>query len=259
MATANPGLVQIAEGVWCDTAPVRNLGMHLTGTMTVLQLGNGSLLLHSPIPLTPERQAAVDALGKVDHLYAPNTYHHLSIGDWADAYPSARLHAPPGLAAKRPDLRIDRLHTAAPEPAFEGVIDELPIEGFLLEESVLFYRPSRTLVVADLVHNLGRPEHLWTRIYSGAMGFYDRVALSRMIRWIGFYDRGAARRSFDAVMACPFDRVVLGHGAPLLTGAREALAQAYTWLPPARPEPNRPRALPGRKSLGLGAGGQWCG
>jgi hypothetical protein len=62
------------------------------------------------------------------------------------------------------------------------------------------------------------------------MGFYDRVALSRVIRWTGFTDRRATRRSVDAVLALPFDRLVVGHGAPLESGGKEALAAAYAWL-----------------------------
>ncbi|HYO45283.1 MAG TPA: hypothetical protein VEY33_01160 [Gemmatimonadota bacterium] len=99
---------------------------------------------------------------------------------------------------------------------------------------MLFYRPARTLLVAELVHNLGRPRHSWTKLYTRTMGFYDRVALSRMIRWTAFPDRSAARRSIDALLALPFDRLVVGHGAPLAAGGKEALAAAYAWLPPAR-------------------------
>jgi hypothetical protein len=167
----------------------------------------------------------------VAHLYAPNLYHHLHIGEWAAAFPSARLHAPAGLAKKRGDLRIDRDHNAAPEPAFAGVVDELRIEGFRLEESVLFYRPASTLGVADLVHNIGRPQHRWTKFYTRRMGFYDRVALSRMIRWTAFSDRAAARRSLDELLSRSFDRLIVGHGAPLAAGGREALVTAYSWLP----------------------------
>src|SRR5262245_26151630 len=86
MATTD--LTPFAEGVWLDTAPVRILGMELTATMTVLRLGDGGLLLHSPLALTPGRRAAVEALGPVMHLYAPNLYHHLRIGEWAAAFPT---------------------------------------------------------------------------------------------------------------------------------------------------------------------------
>src|SRR5690349_23175602 len=110
-------LTPFAEGVWADSAPRRILGMPLTATMTVLRLGDGSLLIHSPVAFTPERRAAVEALGPVAHLYAPNLFHHLRLGEWSAVFPTARVHAPRGLAKKRPDLRIDRFHGDAPEPA----------------------------------------------------------------------------------------------------------------------------------------------
>jgi hypothetical protein len=230
--TTDQPLTPIADGVWITHAPVSFLGLRMTSTMTVLRLGEGRLLVHSPVPLTPERRAAVEALGSVEHLYAPNTFHHLRIGDWAAAFPSARVHAPAGLARKRRDLKIDRRHGSGPEPAFAGVVDELPVDGFRLQETALLHRPSRTLVVADLVHAVGRPTHPWTAFYTRAMGFHDRVAVSRVIRWTAFSDRTAARRSVDRILALPFDRIVIGHGPPLLEGAREALAGAYGWLPP---------------------------
>ena len=234
---AGSRLTAFAEGVWLDTEPVRHLGLRLTATMVVLRLADQSLLLYSPLPLTPERRAAVTALGPVAHLYAPNLYHHLWIGEWAAAFPSARLHAPTALAQKRRELRIDRAHDRVSEPAFAGVIEEIHIEGFRLAESVLVYRPARTLVVADLVHNIGRPAHGWTKLYAKAMGFYDRVALSRMLCWAAVADRAAVRRSLDDVLAHPFDRLVMGHGAPLYQGARNALAAAYSFLPQKRREP----------------------
>jgi hypothetical protein len=217
-------LTSVADGVWIDTAPVRFLGLRLSANMTVLRLPSGDLFLYSPIALTPERRAAVEALGPVRHLYAPNVYHHLRIGDWQTACPTATLHAPHGLGKKRPDLRIDRQHgTGAIDPA----VEEIRIEGFRLEETVLLHRPSRTLLVADLVHNIGRPEHWWTRWYTKAAGFYDRVAVSRVIRALAFHDRQAARRCIADVLARDFDGLVPGHGAPLATGGKAALAAAY--------------------------------
>jgi hypothetical protein len=225
-------LTAFTDGIWIDTAPVHILGMPLTATMAVLRLGDGSLLLYSPLSMTPDRRAAVEALGPVAHLYAPNLFHHRWVGEWAAAFPSARVHAPAGLSKKRPDLRVDRVHTVS-EPAFAGVVDEYRIEGFRLDESVLVHRPARTLIVADLIQNVGRPQHPWAKLYTRTMGFYDRVALSRMIRWTGFTDRVAARRSLDQLLALPFDRLVVGHGAPLLARAKDAVAAAYRWLPPA--------------------------
>lgn len=228
--TDDDALTPAGDGVWLATTPVRILGMGLSSTMVALRLRGDSLLLYSPVGLTPARRAAVEALGEVAHLYAPNLYHHLWLGEWAEAFPGARVHAPAGLRKKRPDLRVDRTHGAPPEPDFEGLVDELPIAGFRLEEAALYYHPARALVVADLVHNIGAPEGAWTRLYTKAMGFYDQLALSRMIRWTAFADRKAARASVDALLARPFERLIVGHGTPVETDAREALQAALAWL-----------------------------
>jgi len=225
----------LADGLWIDTEPVTIVGMRLATTMTVLALDRGELLVCSPVPLTAARREDVDRLGRVAHLYAPSTYHHVWIGEWSAAYPRARVHAPAGLVAKRPELRIDRRHGAEPlDEPLARVLDEIPIDGFRLEESVIVHRPSATLVVADLVHNVGRPEGAWTGLYTRAMGFWDRVAISRAIRWAGFSDRAAARRSVDRVLSLPFERLVVGHGAHVLEGARDALARGCDWLPAER-------------------------
>lgn len=235
-------LTPFNDGVWCDTGPVRFLGLHLTATMTVLRLNDAKLLVHSPLPLTAERRAHVTDLGQVTHLYAPNTYHHSWLGEWADAFPEARVHAPEELKTKRPDLRIDRFHDQGGQHGFE-LVDEVPIRGFRLRETVLVHRPGRTAIVTDLVHNIGRPEHGWTRLYAKMMGFYDRVALSRVLRWTAFDDRGAARRSVDALLDHGFDGLIVGHGSPIAGRGREALAAATAWLPEAA----RPRLTGGRK------------
>src|SRR5712675_1279160 len=75
MPVTDGPLTPFAEGIWVDTAPVRFLGMQLTTTMTVLRLGDGNLLLYSPVALTQARQSAIEALGPVAHLYAPNLFH----------------------------------------------------------------------------------------------------------------------------------------------------------------------------------------
>lgn len=231
MDAQSNGLVAFGDGLWLSTEPVSFLRLRLTATMAVVRLGGGELLIWSPVRLTPERRAAVEALGRVAHLYAPNVMHDLWLGEWASAFPSARVHAPGGLAKKRRDLRVERVQGEAPEPAFRDWVDEIPIDG-CLEETVLLHRPTGTLMVADLVHNVGRPEQAWTAFYCRMMGFFDRVALSRALRWTAFRDRRAARRSLDGLLARPFDRLVVGHGTPIPAGGRAALAGAYTWLAP---------------------------
>jgi hypothetical protein len=235
-SSAPEALAPFTPGTWTATDPVRipYVGARVTATMAVVELPGRKLLLFSPLEMSLERRAAVDALGTVAHLYAPNMFHHLWIGDWATAYPGAVVHAPHALRAKRPELRIDRDHDRNSAGDLSAAFDEVHIEGFMMEETVLVHRPSGTLLVADLVHNVGRPTGLWTRTYARAMGFYDQVALSRAIRWVAFTDRVAARRSIDRLAERDFDRLLVGHGAPISTGARAAVLNAYSWLRPHR-------------------------
>src|SRR3954452_16955701 len=126
-------MTPFAEGVWLASAPVRIVGMRLTATMALLRLDDGSLVAYSAVALTPERRAAVDALGRVAHVYAPSLYHHRWAAEWAAAYPAARVHAPEGLTRK---LRVNRVLGDGNEPAFDGVVDEVHIDGFRLDETV---------------------------------------------------------------------------------------------------------------------------
>jgi hypothetical protein len=172
----------------------------------------------------------VASLGRVKHLYAPNTFHHLWVGQWAREFPDACVHGPSALRKKRKDLRIDRAHDVDPPSDLEEAFDEVHIDGFALEETVLVHRPSRMLVLADLVHNVGRPTDRWTRFYTKAMGFYDRVAISRMIRWTAFSNTPRARESLARLASLDFERMVVGHGSPLEHHAREAVVGAYEWM-----------------------------
>jgi hypothetical protein len=202
--------------------------------MTVLRLGGDALLLHSPVSMTPERRAAIEQLGEVAPLSAPNTFHHRWIGEWAAAFPKARFHAPSALAR---EMRIDRAHDKERDSDFAGVLDEQHFAGFRLHETALVHRASRSLVVADLAHNIGRPQDGWTKFYTRMMGFYDRVALSRVIRWTAFSDKGATRAGIDALLALPFDHMLVGHGEPVLDGAHASFEDVYAWLT------TQPRAL----------------
>src|SRR4051794_36879874 len=69
------GMTPFVDGVWLDSDPVRIVGMRLTATMALLRLGGDELVAYSPVSLTPERRAAVEALGRVAHVYAPSLFH----------------------------------------------------------------------------------------------------------------------------------------------------------------------------------------
>lgn len=223
-------LRSVVPDVFVTSEPVSIVGMPLSSNMTVVRFAAGQLLLHSPVPCSEALRGEVEALGEVRHLYAPNTFHHLWLGEWSEAYPSAKVHAPAALTAKRTELRVDRFHDEGPDAAFADVFDEVHVAGFRLEETLLFHRSSGCLLVADLVHNIGRPPHWWTRIYATLMGFYGRVGLSFAIRSTAFSDLRAARESVTRALELPIEHLLVGHGEPILHDGRAALSTGSSWL-----------------------------
>ncbi|WAM25700.1 DUF4336 domain-containing protein [Myxococcus sp. NMCA1] len=120
---------QVADDVHVLAVEFRIGGMDLGGRMTAVRLPDGGLWLHSPVRFSPEARAAVDALGPVRFLVAPNLMHHLYVRDWAAAYPDAKVAAPAALRRKRPDLRIDLELGDTAEASWAGVLDQVLVQG----------------------------------------------------------------------------------------------------------------------------------
>jgi len=77
-----------------DTDIVDFYGFPYPMRAVVVRLPTGELWGWSPIALSEALRAAVDARGPVGHLISPNKLHHLYLGQWARAYPAARLWGP---------------------------------------------------------------------------------------------------------------------------------------------------------------------
>jgi hypothetical protein len=205
-------------------------GMVLGGRCTVVRLPDGGLWVHSPVRLEAGVREAVAALGPVRFLVAPNLMHHLSMGDWAAAFPEARVVAPAGLRRKRPELRIDAELGEAPEPGYASVFEQAPLRGMPgLDEFAFLHRPSRTLLLTDVAFNFHHSPSWMTRTYLRLSGAYGRLAVT----WVGkrmVKDRAALRASLERVLAWDFERVVVCHGEVQERGGREALRAAFAWL-----------------------------
>ncbi|WP_243214308.1 MULTISPECIES: DUF4336 domain-containing protein [Methylobacterium] len=149
----------VADGVWIvDAAPIHAGGIPLPLRMTVLRLAGGELLLHSPVAHHPELQRALEGLGRIGHLVAPSMGHWMFLEDWQTACPNAITWAVPGLEdrgqVRRSGVVIDAELTDTPPRAWANEIDQVLIAGPVFKEVCLYHRPSRTLLLTDLVINL---------------------------------------------------------------------------------------------------------
>lgn len=222
-------LQRIDDDLWCAAAPMSFLGLRVGTRMTIAKLADGSVWIHSPIAPSDGLCEAVEAIGPVRHLVAPNLYHHVFVGEWKRRYPEATLHAPQSLAKKRPDLTLDAHLSEQPHPSWKDHFEPLHIDGSMMDETVFLHRRSRTLISSDLIENFASSDHLPTRLYLKAGGIYGRIGWHRALRVV-YRDRAAAWQSVERLLSRDFDRVVLAHGELVDRGGRDAVRKTFDFL-----------------------------
>lgn len=229
----------VADGVWVVDGPTVSFGVpgmklrHPT-RMTVIALQDGSLFLHSPTKPTPELQAEIDALGRVRWIIGPNRVHYWWIPEWHAAYPDAEVWLAPKIqkqaerAGKPISFATHELEAASTYP-WDSVIQTLATpRGSFMTEYDFFHRPSRTLVLTDLVENFelqkvdSRLMRLFIR-FAGATG-----KTPRDIRL--FVSRKQLKRALETMIAWQPERVILSHGRWFEHDAAAELRRVYGWL-----------------------------
>lgn len=226
-------LTAFAEEIWLAAGPeVTVAGFRYPTRMAVLRLADGGLVLWSPVACDAALRAAVGDLGPVRHLVAPNSLHHLAMGEWQGAYPDATLHAAPGLAKKRPDLRIDATLGDVAPAAWAGQIELCLVPGNVItQEVVFFHRASGTVPFTDLLQQF--PEG-WFSGWRAVVARADRMvgaepAVPRKFR-LAFVRRGPARAAVRRILDWPVERVIVAHGAPVARDGGAVLRRAFGWL-----------------------------
>jgi hypothetical protein len=220
-----PQLTSLADGVAVASAPLRFLGLPIGTRMTALRLAGGVLLI-SPIPAEPALVEELAAFGPLRWVLAPNRFHHLHVGPWLAH--GVEAWAAEGLPAKRPDLAFAGVVGQAPHP-FGDEVELLPTRSFpLTNEVAVLHRPSRTLVLTDLVFNFGPDAPMSVKLGMGCLCGYPGFRATALEK-LGMR-RAPARQELAQILAWDFDRVIVAHGHVLETGGRQALAEAYRWL-----------------------------
>lgn len=220
---------RVDEDVWVAEQPLRFGGFEVGTRMTVIRLPGDRLFIHSPIRLDGAR-AELERIGRPRYVVAPNRLHHLFAAEYCTAYPEVELFVAPTLDKKRPDLRIAGVLGDGAPSGWADQIDQAVIRGYpTLNEVVFFHRASRTLLVSDLVFNIGADSPLLTRFGTWLIGGYGRFGPTFLER-LFIRDRRAARASLERILTWDFDRVVLAHGNVLESGGAEELRRGYAWL-----------------------------
>jgi len=217
----------VADRIWSLERPVWFSGARLRTRTTVLRLDDGSLLLHTPAPPTDALAQELRALGPVRWLVVPNRWHHLGAPAAAAHFPEATLVGPASALERNARLKLDLdLH----DGKFSERVPELellPLAGVpFWDETVLYHRPTRTLLGADIVCSAGSSDHFSWRLGARLFGCYERVRVPPDARK-KLQDKAATARSLRAMLERPAERLIVGHGDIIEGKWSDRLADAW--------------------------------
>lgn len=229
-------LKPVAEGVWTvDSGPIRVAGLSLPVRMTVIRLASGAMWLHSPTRFTEALRAEIEAIGSIRNLVASNIAHWTFLQEWQarcrEAVTSAAPHLRERAQVRAAGIRLDRDLADAPPPDWAGEIEQLVVPGgFGFREVAFLHRPSRTLLLTDLVQNLEAAKlPPVTRLFAtltgatkGTTPMHLRLALRPR--------REEAAEAVRRVLAWVPERVIVTHGRSFERDGARQLRRAMRWL-----------------------------
>ena len=197
--------------------------------MTVIETANG-LVIYSPVALSSGNIAQVNSLGEVTAIIAPNLYHHMFLRACSRHFPSARLLIPSGLQEKIGHIANTEIIEQTTTIADQGQIDHFVFTGHRIRETILFHRPSATLITADLLYNYSTEQFLAERLWFRMIGCYGSPKTPFYHRF-SIEDRNSVQALIETVTQWQPARIVMSHGS-IFTGeaAAEVFARAWTRL-----------------------------
>lgn len=189
-------------------------GIRLPCRMVVMGDGHGNLLCYSPVALDEETVEALDGLGRVRWIVAPNRYHRSFTAGTVSRYPQAEVSgywSPPGRGFAPPP--------AAPFDGCELMTVTLR-SGF--SEIVAYHDLSETLVVCDLLFNV-RSGDRRLRALMRLNGAWQTAGHTRLQRWLLLRDQEGLAMFRRWALSRPFVQIAMAHGQVIQHDARECL------------------------------------
>jgi len=229
----------LAEGVWIIDGPeiaMKALGLTIPfpTRMTVVRLPGGDLWVHSPVEWSNRLAGALERLGRVRHLVAPNTLHYWYMPDWKARFPGARTYGAPGLlrTAKR-QLLLDETLGETPPEAWEGAFDQLVVRGPVLTEVDFLHRQTGTLILTDLIENfemarVRKPLLRWLIKAAGAADPDGKAPIDMQLSFLGY--RAQVRKAVEQMISWAPERIILAHGRCYEANGTRELRRAFRWV-----------------------------
>jgi hypothetical protein len=222
----------VKDQIWIHEYPVRFGGMDLFARMTIIKLDCGDLIIHDPCDIDDAVKHEIDALGEVRYILAPGSYHHLFVTQFQQKYPDAETFLCPGLEKKRPDISFEWILGNRPDPRWEDALEQVFVQGAkFICEVAFFHKPSRTLILVDLLENIGDD-------YTHRAGLYLRFWWKVVFKmWnkpkaapeyqLGWGRKDTVKQGLNRILDWNAERIILAHGEPVDSNVNNILRTAW--------------------------------
>lgn len=229
--------------------------LNVGARMTLIKAGD-SVVVWSAVPFGPVVEDAIRQLTglpttKVSHLIVPNIEHTKAAPSFKQQYPDLKIIA--SERVRYPDLTIDfPLKAENGNKQLEG--SEIGITDSSVTDSLsfvylpfhknsdvaIYHKPSRTLLVADIIFNIGH-DHLeqFSEETGYAADFYPHTLWSFLTRYFQPYSkvgnfivnkrllREGCDEGLRLIHEWDFKRIVPCHGDVIEEGAKEAFESVF--------------------------------
>lgn len=233
-------LKPVADNVWIVDGPIIRFGMPwprmpFPTRMTLIRVNGSDLLVHSPTQLTPELTNEIGEIGRPRWIIGPNRIHYWWIPEWRNAYSDCRIYLAPRIreqAGKHIDF--DGLPLDAKEGyPWDADVTTLPISGAFMTEVEFFHRPTRTLVLTDLIENFeaGKIASRLMRWLTWLGNVQDpNGQMPRDMRFTFRHQKAQLRAAVETMIAWNPERIIIAHGRWYESNGAAELRRAFHWL-----------------------------
>ncbi|KAF1828887.1 hypothetical protein BDW02DRAFT_592975 [Decorospora gaudefroyi] len=222
------------------------------GRGTIVRLQSGALAVFSPVALTDEVKQKVSELGEVKYIAALDAEHHIFLGPWHQAYPDAHVMGPETL----PEKRTKQKNEAVPfsflfskqqpvttiSPEFDAEFDWEYVPAHVNKELVFHHRPTRSLIMADLMFNLPATEQfsksgvsaesgMLTKFFNALTNTKGDAKWQQRMIWYGTSaaDRKGFAESVGRINKWGFERIVPCHGDVIEGEGKGIFEKVFRW------------------------------
>ena len=195
-------------------------GCQMGRVVTLIRLGSGKVVVHSTAKFAQSHLDEIRQIGDPTWLVEATCFHDTCAKTGRTAFPKIPYLVPPDFKG------ADSLGASPLSPAPEEWDDELQVFEIggmpKIREYAFLHRPSKTLILADVMFNLPPEVGRWTQMFLRVTaGIREYPGMSRLFRFL-IKDRAAFIASIREIAAQDFERIVVAHGDPIVHDAKAA-------------------------------------